>query len=64
MSRLLKLSVTAAKPTGWRTHQSNFHPSRDGKITPGCINISPAWFQQGREVCLVHVTSNYRFEVL
>ncbi|KAG2105106.1 uncharacterized protein F5147DRAFT_806112, partial [Suillus discolor] len=40
---------TTAKTAQWRTHRSHFHPSPDGIITPGCINISPAWFQQGRE---------------
>ncbi|KAG2044164.1 hypothetical protein BDR03DRAFT_1004508 [Suillus americanus] len=49
MSNLLKHSITTGKTTQWRTHRSNFHPSPDGMITPGCINILPAWFQQGRE---------------
>ncbi|KAG1882455.1 hypothetical protein F4604DRAFT_1921646 [Suillus subluteus] len=49
MGNLLDSSITTGKPTKWRTHKSNFYPSLDGKITPGCINISPAWFQQGRE---------------
>ncbi|OJA21105.1 hypothetical protein AZE42_09906 [Rhizopogon vesiculosus] len=49
MIDLLKNSITTRKPTEWRTHESNFYPSLDRKITPGCINISPAWFQQGRE---------------
>jgi|GraSoiStandDraft_47_1057283.scaffolds.fasta_scaffold28130_7 hypothetical protein len=51
MTDLLKRSVTTGKTTLWRTDRSNFHPSIDGQVTPGCINISPAWFQQGREVC-------------
>ncbi|KAG2127671.1 hypothetical protein DEU56DRAFT_758558 [Suillus clintonianus] len=49
MSGLLKHSITTGKISQWRTHRSNLHPSPDGMITPGCINISPAWFQQGRE---------------
>ncbi|KAG2111304.1 uncharacterized protein F5147DRAFT_772024 [Suillus discolor] len=49
MGGLLRHSITTGKTSQWRTHQSNFHPSLDGMITPGCINISPAWFQQGRE---------------
>ncbi|KAG1721630.1 uncharacterized protein EDB91DRAFT_1088394 [Suillus paluster] len=34
----------------WRTNQDWFKPSleNDG-ISPGCINLSPAWFQQGHE---------------
>ncbi|KAG2105029.1 uncharacterized protein F5147DRAFT_579529 [Suillus discolor] len=50
MGNLLNNSITTGKPTAWRMHVSNFYPSLNGKITPGCINISPAWFQQGREV--------------
>ncbi|KAG2029392.1 hypothetical protein BDR03DRAFT_815127, partial [Suillus americanus] len=50
MSGLLKHSITTSKITQWRTNRSNFHTSPDGMVTPGCINISPAWFQQGREV--------------
>ncbi|KAG2087824.1 uncharacterized protein F5147DRAFT_789776 [Suillus discolor] len=49
MSGLLKHSITTSKITQWRTNRSNFHISPDGMVTPGCINISPAWFQQGRE---------------
>jgi hypothetical protein len=52
MSDLLKKSVTSGKATKWRTHQSNFHESPGDILTPGCINISPCWFQQGREVSL------------
>ncbi|KAG2028697.1 hypothetical protein BDR03DRAFT_882880 [Suillus americanus] len=50
MSGLLKHSITTSKITQWRTNRSNFHTSPDGMVTPGCINISPVWFQQGREV--------------
>lgn len=32
----------------WRTHTNFFHP---GASLQGCINISPAWFQQGCHVC-------------
>jgi hypothetical protein len=46
MSGLLKHSITTGKISQWRTHQSNFHASPDGIITPGCINISPAWFNK------------------
>ncbi|KAG0692170.1 hypothetical protein DFH29DRAFT_882933 [Suillus ampliporus] len=32
----------------WRTNQRWFKPSsEDDVLTPGCINVSPAWFQQG-----------------
>ncbi|KAG0694977.1 hypothetical protein DFH29DRAFT_880320 [Suillus ampliporus] len=35
----------------WRTNQRWFKPSsEDDVLTPGCINVSPAWFQQGHEV--------------
>lgn len=55
IGNLLNDSITTRKATEWRTHESNFYPSPDGKITPSCINISPAWFQQGREVCPVRI---------
>ncbi|TFK58244.1 hypothetical protein BDN72DRAFT_782361 [Pluteus cervinus] len=40
----LAKSFTPEK-TSWRTRRSSF---LDGKM-PGCINMSPAWFQQGHE---------------
>ncbi|KAG1726356.1 uncharacterized protein EDB91DRAFT_1086807 [Suillus paluster] len=34
----------------WRTNQKWFTPrSQNDVLTPGCINLSPAWFQQGHE---------------
>lgn len=63
MTGLLEHSITTGKTAKWRTDESNFHPSPDGLITPGCINISPAWFQQGREVSPVHVYWILEFEV-
>ncbi|KAG1743777.1 hypothetical protein EDB19DRAFT_1615747, partial [Suillus lakei] len=34
----------------WRTNQGWFNPSSENDaLTPGCINLSPAWFQQGHE---------------
>lgn len=60
MDSLLKQSISTGKSnrSNWRTDISNFHPSPDGKITPGCINISPAWFQQGREVPTQLIAAN------
>ncbi|KAG2340564.1 hypothetical protein BDR05DRAFT_889668 [Suillus weaverae] len=46
MGSLLRHSITTSKTSQWRTHWSNFYPSPDGMITPGCINISPPWFHQ------------------
>ncbi|KAG2131000.1 uncharacterized protein EDB93DRAFT_1255661 [Suillus bovinus] len=48
MSVPLARSVTSSAATNdkWRTHSSNFYPSESGG-TPGCINLSPAWFFQG-----------------
>ncbi|KAG1870581.1 hypothetical protein DFJ58DRAFT_837333 [Suillus subalutaceus] len=35
----------------WRTNQQWFTPSSENDVlTPGCVNLSPAWFQQGHEV--------------
>ncbi|KAG1720211.1 hypothetical protein EDB19DRAFT_1918110 [Suillus lakei] len=34
----------------WQTNQGWFNPSSENDaLTPGCINLSPAWFQQGHE---------------
>ncbi|KAG1717399.1 hypothetical protein EDB19DRAFT_1653828 [Suillus lakei] len=37
----------------WRTHSSNFYPSQS-EGTPGCINLSPAWFLQGHPALKFH----------
>ena len=35
----------------WRTNQQWFTPSSENDVlTPGCVNLSPAWFQQGHQV--------------
>ncbi|KAG1798400.1 hypothetical protein EV424DRAFT_1546255 [Suillus variegatus] len=54
MGNLLKQSITSGKTsTGqaskWRTHSTNFYASQEPQLKPGCINISPCWFQQGHE---------------
>jgi hypothetical protein len=37
--------------SNWRTSQEWFKQSSEHVgITPGCINLSPAWYQQGHEV--------------
>ncbi|KAG1814168.1 hypothetical protein DFJ58DRAFT_850613 [Suillus subalutaceus] len=34
----------------WRTNQQWFTPSSENDVlTPGCVNLSPAWFHQGHE---------------
>ncbi|KAG2039972.1 hypothetical protein BDR03DRAFT_1008647 [Suillus americanus] len=34
----------------WRTNQEWFTPhSENDVLTPGCLNLSPAWFQQGHK---------------
>ncbi|KAG1846613.1 hypothetical protein DFJ58DRAFT_730497 [Suillus subalutaceus] len=34
----------------WWTNQQWFTPSSENDVlTPGCVNLSPAWFQQGHE---------------
>ncbi|KAG0691603.1 hypothetical protein DFH29DRAFT_1010671 [Suillus ampliporus] len=55
MSALLVTSVTRGAETGnkWRTHKSNFEPSRHG-LTLGCINLSPAWFLQAHPAPKFH----------
>ncbi|KAG1873302.1 hypothetical protein C8R48DRAFT_769736 [Suillus tomentosus] len=54
MGDLLKKSITHGhtsirNASNWRTHQSNFYPAGEPGLIPGCINISPCWFQQGHE---------------
>ncbi|KAG1758106.1 hypothetical protein EDD22DRAFT_957200 [Suillus occidentalis] len=54
MGSLLQHSITAgtmskSRPSKWSTHHSNFHSAEESLLTPGCINISPCWFQQGHE---------------
>ncbi|KAG1743977.1 uncharacterized protein EDB91DRAFT_1246861 [Suillus paluster] len=46
---LLKKSVINKESANWRTQGSNFRPPEDPALTPGCINITPCWFQQGYE---------------
>ncbi|KAG1735478.1 hypothetical protein EDD22DRAFT_852356 [Suillus occidentalis] len=55
MSVPLARSVTssAATSNNWRTHASNFYSSQSGG-TPGCINLSLAWFMQGHPVPKFH----------
>ncbi|KAG1792285.1 uncharacterized protein HD556DRAFT_1444554 [Suillus plorans] len=56
MSVPLARSVTSGAATNnqWRTHSSNFYPSQCGG-TPGCINLSPAWFLQGHPAPKFHL---------
>ncbi|KAG1723447.1 hypothetical protein EDB19DRAFT_2043791 [Suillus lakei] len=56
MSVLLERSITCSAETNgnWRTHESNFDLSQHG-ITPGCINLSPAWFLQGHPAPKFHL---------
>ncbi|KAG1797831.1 uncharacterized protein HD556DRAFT_1440791 [Suillus plorans] len=49
MGDLLKKSIVHRSGLGWRTHKSNFRPVDTKGLSPGCINITPCWFQQGHE---------------
>ncbi|KAG1730099.1 uncharacterized protein EDB91DRAFT_1252759 [Suillus paluster] len=49
MGYLLKTSITSGQESNWRTFSGHFHMSDCHLLTPGCINIAPCWFQQGRE---------------
>ncbi|KAG1804571.1 hypothetical protein EV424DRAFT_1544600 [Suillus variegatus] len=54
MSSLLGKSIARSSANNtWCTDQSNFQPSENG-LTPGCINISPAWFLQGHPAPQFH----------
>ncbi|KAJ8583552.1 hypothetical protein M405DRAFT_748453 [Rhizopogon salebrosus TDB-379] len=62
MGDLLKKSVTAGKAGPWRTDHLSFHEGANERLTPGCINLSPCWFQQGHEV-LGHAAPKFSPEV-
>ncbi|KAG2029199.1 hypothetical protein BDR03DRAFT_1018755 [Suillus americanus] len=48
LAPMLKKSVKADGI--WHTNQEWFTPrSENDVLTPGCLNLSPAWFQQGHE---------------
>ncbi|KAG1837770.1 hypothetical protein F4604DRAFT_1942052 [Suillus subluteus] len=49
MGSLLMKSMTSGLDTQWRTFPGNFHASNRHQLTPGCINLAPCWFMQGRE---------------
>ncbi|KAG1720700.1 hypothetical protein EDB19DRAFT_1835837 [Suillus lakei] len=42
-------SIAKGESGNWRSWGSNFLPPEGPKLTPGCINIAPCWFQQGHE---------------
>ncbi|KAG1897294.1 uncharacterized protein F5891DRAFT_982687 [Suillus fuscotomentosus] len=54
MGDLLRKSITTrnestGRTSKWWTNNSNFRAAMEPGLIPGCINISPCWFQQGRE---------------
>ncbi|KAG1791282.1 hypothetical protein EV424DRAFT_1355061, partial [Suillus variegatus] len=54
MGDLLRKSITTrnestGRTSKWWTNNSNFRAAMEPDLIPGCINISPCWFQQGRE---------------
>jgi hypothetical protein len=58
ISGMLANSVADPKAKGtWRTAHGNF-TSTD---THGCLNFSPAWFQQGRNVSHPHISPHASF---
>lgn len=57
MWRLLPLIDTVLpkgiepKGSSWRTNAKYFQQDDGRSPTPGIVNMSPAWFQQGKDVC-------------
>ncbi|KAG1775260.1 hypothetical protein EV702DRAFT_1199580 [Suillus placidus] len=49
MGPLLTKSMSSAPDTQWRTFPGHFHASDCHRLTSGCINLAPYWFQQGQE---------------
>ncbi|KAG1900009.1 uncharacterized protein F5891DRAFT_953041 [Suillus fuscotomentosus] len=48
---LLKKSLSPVNANCiWRTDRSYFYLTETPGVSPGCINVSPCWFQQGHEV--------------
>jgi hypothetical protein len=45
------------KSSSWRSNPKFFKAAREGLTAPGALNISPAWFQQGKDVSL-HICLN------
>jgi hypothetical protein len=50
LEQYFKGSVGGPNST-WRVNAGNFKDPAECKPVPGNINLSPAWFQQGHEVC-------------
>lgn len=44
------LKVNHNHPAQWRDGPKFYQPVKGG-LKPGTVNISPAWFEQGHEVC-------------
>ena len=44
------LKINHSQPTNWRNGPEFYRPV-EGGLKPGTMNISPAWFEQGHEVC-------------
>ena len=38
------------KGSSWRSDPKYFQPGTHSGTPPGVVNMSPAWFQQGKEV--------------
>jgi hypothetical protein len=44
------------KSTQWRVGPQHFRGSQDHLVQPGVVNMAPAWFEQGHDVCGIHST--------
>lgn len=44
------LKINHSQLTNWR-NGPQFYRAVEGGLKPGTTNISPAWFEQGHEVC-------------
>jgi len=53
LNETLKIPRAGKKKVGsWRSQDALFFPDAE-EISPGLLNFSPAWFQQGHEVCFI-----------
>jgi len=44
----LKVDQTS---TSWRAGPRYYHSTPDHRVKPGVVNMAPAWFEQGHDVC-------------
>jgi hypothetical protein len=57
--RLAGVLTMGKEDSSWRTSPTYFN--HRAKTKPGIITMSPAWFQQGHEVCVTSTLTVYTY---